>query len=80
MPGLEILSGEKARALEPNLSQEITAALHAPSAAIVSPWEFALAMAENAVQNGADLHLETRVTGPCPHRGRLEDRNHKGGL
>lgn len=78
VPGLEILSGEKARALEPNLSPEITAALHAPSAAIVSPWEFALAMAENAVQNGADLHLETRVTGLAPTEGGWKIATTKG--
>ena len=78
VPGLEILSGEKARALEPNLSPEITAALHAPSAAIVSPWEFALAMAENAVQNGADLHLETRVTGLTPTEGGWKIETTKG--
>lgn len=78
VPGLEILSGEKAREMEPNLSPEITAALHAPSAAIVSPWEFALAMAENAVQNGADLHLETRVTGLAPIEGGWKIATTKG--
>ena len=80
VPGLEILSGDEARALEPNLSPEITAALHAPSAAIVSPWEFALAMAENAVQNGADLHLETRVTGLAPTEGGWKIATTKGDL
>lgn len=78
VPGLEILSGDEAREMEPNLSPEITAALHAPSAAIVSPWEFALAMAENAVQNGADLHLETRVTGLAPTEGGWKIATTKG--
>lgn len=78
VPGLELISGEKARALEPNLSPEITAALHAPSAAIVSPWEFALAMAENAVQNGAELQLETRVTGLAPTEGGWKIETTKG--
>ena len=78
VPGLEILSGETAREMEPNLSPEITAALHAPSAAIVSPWEFALAMAENAVQNGADLHVETRVTGLAPMEGGWKIQTTKG--
>lgn len=78
VPGLELLSGDEARALEPNLSPEITAALHAPSAAIVSPWEFALAMAENAVQNGAELHLETRVTGLSPIRGGWKIETNRG--
>ena len=52
-----------ARSLEPNLSDEVAAALHAPSAAICSPWEYCLALAETAVKNGAELHLNTAVTG-----------------
>lgn len=55
--GLRILSGDEARALEPELSGEVLEALLAPSAAIVNPWEYALAMAETAVRNGAALHL-----------------------
>ena len=63
VPGLELLTGAEARALEPNLSEAVIAALHAPSAAVCSPWEYCLALAETAVRNGADLRLETAVTG-----------------
>ena len=63
VPGLELLSGDDARALEPNLSETVAAALHAPSAAICSPWEYCLALAETAVKNGVELHLNTEVTG-----------------
>ena len=63
VPGLELLSGDGARALEPNLSEAVVAALHAPSAAICSPWEYCLALAETAVNNGAELYLNTAVTG-----------------
>ena len=63
VPGLEILSGEEARRREPHLSEAVLAALWAPTAGIVSPWELCLAMAETAVRNGAALHLETAVTG-----------------
>lgn len=63
VPGLTLLSGEAARALEPNLSERVVAALHAPSSAICSPWEFCLALAETAVCNGTELHLNTEVTG-----------------
>lgn len=62
VPGLELLTGDGARALEPNLSQAVTAALWAPSAAIVSPWEYALALMETAVCNGVELHLEAGVS------------------
>ena len=63
VPGLALLSGDEARALEPNLSESVAAALHAPSAAICSPWEYCLALAETAVKNGAELHLNTAATG-----------------
>lgn len=60
---VELLTGDQARALEPNLSDKVTAALHAPTAAICLPWEYCLALAETAVRNGVDLFLEHRVTG-----------------
>lgn len=62
VPGLEILTGAQVRAREPNLSPDVVAALWAPSAAIVSPWEYALAMAETAVRNGTTLLRSARVT------------------
>jgi len=60
--GLQILGGDEARHREPNLSGEVTAALYAPTAAIVSPWEYALALAETAVVNGVKLYLDAPVT------------------
>lgn len=63
VPGLRLLDRKEALALEPNLSPETVGALYAPSAAICSPWEFCLALAETAVKNGAELHLDTAVTG-----------------
>ena len=63
VPGLELRTGAQARAMDPNLSPRVTAALWAPTAAICSPWEYCLALAETAVRNGADLRLATAVTG-----------------
>ncbi|MBR1781446.1 MAG: NAD(P)/FAD-dependent oxidoreductase, partial [Oscillospiraceae bacterium] len=63
VPELRLLSGAEARALEPNLSDRVVAALLAPTAAICSPWELCLALAETAVVNGAQLHRSTAVTG-----------------
>lgn len=62
VPGLKILTGDEVRALEPALSSEIAGALFAPTAGIISPWEYCLALAETAVRNGAELFLETAVT------------------
>ena len=69
VPGLELLTGDQARALEPNLSETAAGALHAPSAAVCSPWEYCLALAETAVRNGAELHRNTEVTGLDPLPG-----------
>ena len=48
--------------LEPNLSPQVTGALYAPTSAITDPWDLALAMAETAVLNGADVRLNSGVS------------------
>ena len=58
---LRIISRMEALEIEPNLSREIIAALYAPTAGIIAPWEAAQAAVENAVENGAKLHLSTEV-------------------
>ncbi len=55
VPGLEIYDREKLREAEPCISDEAKAALWAPSAGIVCPYELTIAAAENAVVNGADF-------------------------
>lgn len=60
--GLRLLPREGVLALEPNLSQDVTMGLYAPEAGTVIPWELGLAAAENAVANGAALHLSSQVT------------------
>jgi glycerol-3-phosphate dehydrogenase len=60
--GLRVLTGEEAREREPGLSPEVKGALYAPTSAIISPWEYCLALAETAVINGSDLMLNTEVT------------------
>ena len=61
VPGLEIITGDKVRELEPSLSSEIKGALLAPSSGIVYPWEYAIAMAEVAQKNGSSFFLNTMV-------------------
>lgn len=60
--GLEILSGDEARAREPRLSKEVKYALYAPTSGIVCPFEMTLAFAENAYANGVEFRLSTEVT------------------
>jgi len=63
---LSLLSGEEAQAMEPQINPDTAGALFAPTAAIVNPWEYALAMAEAAVQGGAELFLESEAASISP--------------
>lgn len=60
--GLALLTGDEAREKEPALSPAVTAALWAPTGAIVCPYELAVAAAGNAMDNGVKLFCETPVT------------------
>lgn len=66
VPGLRIRNAQETRAMEPYLSENVVGALYAPSAGIVNPWEYALAMAEVAVMNGAEVHLNAPVSAISP--------------
>lgn len=59
---LELLSQEQLRALEPNISKNAVCALHAPTGSIVCPYELTFAAIGNAMDNGADLLLDSEVT------------------
>lgn len=58
---LKILTGEEARRQEPELSEEVKAALYAPTAGIVCPFGLNIALAENAAVNGVSFYLNTEV-------------------
>lgn len=60
--GLSVLTGEQVRAMEPNVSDKVVAALYAETGGIVSPYEMTIAYAENAAVNGAKFLLNERVT------------------
>lgn len=62
IPGLAILTGDEARALEPNLSAEVTKVLHVTNAGIVSPYELAIAAVGNAMDNGVELKRNFAVS------------------
>ena len=59
---LSVITGDEAREIEPNLSKNVTCALNAPTGAIVCPYELTIAAIGNAMDNGADLKLESEVT------------------
>ena len=58
---LSILSRDEVLALEPNVSENVVAALYAPTAAIISPYQTTWAFAESAVLNGVDFFRNTMV-------------------
>ncbi len=58
---LRILSREEVLEMEPNISDEVYAALYAPTAGIVCPFEMNLAFGENAYENGVEFHFDTEV-------------------
>ena len=62
VPGLRILSKEEVHEMEPNLEDDICAALYAPSAGIVCPFNLNIALAENANVNGVEFKFDTEVT------------------
>ncbi|MEA2022458.1 MAG: NAD(P)/FAD-dependent oxidoreductase [Candidatus Caldatribacteriota bacterium] len=81
---LEIIRGPKLFELEPNLNHKAKYALYAPSAGIISPYKFTIALADNAVINGVKILLETeanniriegrQVCGVVTNRGLIETR------
>lgn len=61
--GLEIIDGNKARELDPLVSDKVTAALYCSSAGIVDPFNYTYAMMENAIENGVNLITNSEVIG-----------------
>ncbi len=59
--GLEILTGDQVREMEPNLADTIIAALYSPEGGIVCPFGLNIALAENACDNGVEFIFNTKV-------------------
>lgn len=60
--GMEKLSGDEARKIEPRLSEACTLALHIPGAGIVCPYQLTLSAIGNAMDNGVELIRNFEVT------------------
>ena len=61
VPGLTIISGDETRAMEPNVTDTVVAALYAPTGGIVCPFGLTIALAENACDNGVEFSFCTEV-------------------
>jgi len=59
--GLEIWEPKRLQKEEPNLSHKILRALHAPTAAVINPYEACFGLIESARQNGVELFCSCPV-------------------
>jgi glycerol-3-phosphate dehydrogenase len=62
IPGLKIVDKEELNLIEPGLSESAVGALYAPTAGITDPYLLAIALAESAALNGAEISLDSPVT------------------
>ena len=60
--GLKILNREEILKLEPNIGENVTCALYAPTGAIICPYDLAVSAIGNAMDNGADLKCNFEIT------------------
>jgi len=72
VPDLRIIEGQELFEMEPNLNSEAVAALYAPSAGVLSPYEASIALAENAKQNDVSILLGTKVTDIIAEEGKVK--------
>jgi glycerol-3-phosphate dehydrogenase len=63
LTGLALWGPDQLLAHEPNISPDVAGALWAPTAAIVCPFLATIALAENAIRNGAGIITECEVIG-----------------
>ena len=61
VPDLKIITGDEVRAMEPNVSEQVVAALYAPTGGIVCPFGLTIALAENACDNGVEFIFNTEI-------------------
>ena len=51
------------RKLEPHIGEDAIGALHSPDAGTITPYEYTIALAENAVANGVEIRTRRIVRG-----------------
>ncbi len=61
--GLRVLDADEVHRLEPQLSEDVTCALYAPTGAIVCPYDLTVSAIGNAMDNGVELRRNFAVCG-----------------
>ena len=69
---IEIIDKDKVKEIEPNVNKDVVGALWCKSSGIVCPFNFNIALMENAVVNGVELRLENEVL----NIKRIEEENY----
>ncbi len=59
---MDIISRDTVIEMEPNVNKNVIGALYCSDAGIASPYEYCIALAENAIMNGVKLELNQEVT------------------
>ena len=75
---LRILDKEEVLQMEPNITDDVVAALYAPTGGIVCPFGLNIALAENACANGVEFRFNTEVTQICKSEDGYELRTDQG--
>jgi len=70
---LKIIARDEVLKIEPNVNPDVYQALWCPTAGITSPYEYCIALAENAVQNGVTILLEHEVVDIVRHSTDVAD-------
>ena len=61
VPGMELIDRKRMDEIDPSAGGNF--AIYCPSSGILDPFLYTIALAENAVKNGAEYHLRTEVSG-----------------
>ncbi|MBS7526158.1 NAD(P)/FAD-dependent oxidoreductase [Fusibacter paucivorans] len=72
IPGVQYLSREALLKHEPHIPDFVIGGMYMPIGGITNPYELTIAMAENAIQNGANIMLNTMVTDITEKDGHIE--------
>jgi len=68
---VEYKTAEQLLEMEPNLNTDVKAGLYIPREGIIDPFILVIAYAENAMDNGAEFLLNTKVTGIRTENGKV---------
>ena len=60
---LRVIDRAELRTLEPHIGDDAIGALHSPDAGTITPYEYTIALAENAVANGVEIRTRRIVRG-----------------